>query len=69
MFLRTLSARITRPVMPDDEHFEYLATQAVADFLATESSVPIDGIIFPSVQAAGDVLMWCYFTRRRASRP
>lgn len=56
MFLRTLSGRITRPVMPDDEHFEYLATQAVADFLATESSVPIDGIIFPSVQAAGDVL-------------
>jgi hypothetical protein len=56
MFLRSLSARITRPVMPDDEHFEYLATQAVADFLATESSVPIDGIIFPSVQAAGDVL-------------
>jgi hypothetical protein len=42
--------------MPDDEPFEYLATQAVADFLATESSVPIDGIIFPSVQAAGDVL-------------
>ncbi len=56
MFLRTLSARITKPVMPDDEHFDYLATQAVADFLATESSVPIDGIIFPSVQAAGDVL-------------
>lgn len=56
MFLRTLSARITKPVMPDDEHFEYLPTQAIADFLATESSFPIDGIIFPSVQAAGDVL-------------
>ena len=56
MFLQTLSARITRPVMPDDEHFEYLATQAIADFLATESSVPIDGIIYPSVQVAGDVL-------------
>jgi hypothetical protein len=56
VFLRSLSRRITRPVMPDDEPFEYLATQAVADFLATESSVPIDGIIFPSVQAAGDVL-------------
>jgi len=56
VFLRSLSKRITRPVMPDDEPFEYLATQAVADFLATESSVPIDGIIFPSVQAAGDVL-------------
>lgn len=56
MFLRTLTDRITRPVMPDDEHFEYLATQAIADFLATESSVPVDGIIFPSVQAVGDVL-------------
>lgn len=42
--------------MPDDELFEYLATQAVAGFLATEASVPIDGIIFPSVQAAGDAL-------------
>ena len=56
VFLRSLSGRITRPVMPDDEPFEYLATQAIADFLATEASVPIDGIIFPSVQAAGDVL-------------
>jgi RES domain-containing protein len=56
VFLRSLSSRITRPAMPNDEPFEYLATQAVADFLATEASVPIDGIIFPSVQAAGDVL-------------
>lgn len=55
-FLRSLSGRITRPVMPDDEPFEYLATQAIADFLATESSVSIDGIVFPSVQVAGDVL-------------
>lgn len=56
MFLRSLSQRITRPVMPDDEHFEYLATQAVADFLATEGAISLDGIIFPSVQAAGAVL-------------
>jgi hypothetical protein len=55
VFLRSLSGRITRPVMPDDEPLEYLATQAIADFLATEASVPIDGIIFPSVQAAGGV--------------
>jgi hypothetical protein len=54
VFLRSLSERITRPVMPDDEPFEYLATQAIADFLATEASAPIDGIIFPSVQAAED---------------
>ncbi len=56
MFLRSLRGRITRPAMPDDDPFEYLVTQAIADFLATEASVPIDGIIFPSVQAAGDVL-------------
>lgn len=53
-FLRTLSRRITRPVMPDDEALEYLATQAIADFLATDGR-RLDGIVFPSVQAAGDV--------------
>ncbi|HTT76974.1 MAG TPA: RES family NAD+ phosphorylase [Candidatus Binataceae bacterium] len=53
MFLRSLSERITKPVMPDDEVFEYLPTQAIADFLATEADVPLDGIIFPSVQAEG----------------
>jgi hypothetical protein len=56
MFLRSLSQRITRPVMPEDEAFDYLATQAVADFLATEAHVPLDGILFPSVQAAGNAL-------------
>jgi hypothetical protein len=54
VFLRLLSGRMTRPAMPDDEPFEYLATQSIADFLATEASVPIDGIIFPSGQTAGD---------------
>ncbi len=52
-FLRSLSERITRQVMPDDEDFEYLTTQAIADFLATESSIMLDGIIFPSVQTSG----------------
>jgi hypothetical protein len=56
VFLRSLSGRITRPAMPDDDPFEYLATQAIADFLATEATAPIDGIIFSSVQAAGDAL-------------
>lgn len=50
-FLRTLQDHITRPVMPSDELTEYLSTQAVADFLATEANVPIDGIIYPSVQS------------------
>jgi hypothetical protein len=47
-FLGRLSERMTRPVMPDDEPFDYLATQAIADFLATEMS--LDGMIYPSAQ-------------------
>ncbi|WP_431110174.1 RES family NAD+ phosphorylase [Variovorax paradoxus] len=50
-FLRTLGQRMTRPVMPDDEAFDYLATQAIADFLATENEPRLDGIIFDSVQS------------------
>lgn len=53
MFLKSLSARIARPVMPDDEPFDYLATQAIADYLATDPDLDLDGIIFPSVQTAG----------------
>lgn len=52
-FLRSLSQRITRPVMPDDEAFEHLPTQAIADFLATENEPVLDGVVFPSVQAEG----------------
>lgn len=61
LFLRNLSHRITVPVMPDDETFEYLATQAIADFLATENDPPLDGIVFPSVQAAGEALNFVLF--------
>lgn len=55
MFLQKLSSKMARPVMPDDQESEYLPTQAIADYLATEGKVPLDGIIFPSVQvnAAG----------------
>lgn len=55
-FLRSLSQRIARPVMPDDEALEYLSTQAIADFLATENEPLLDGIVFPSVQTTGDSL-------------
>ena len=51
-FLESLSKRISMPVLPDDEPFDYLATQAVAEFLAAEINPPIDGIVYPSVQAA-----------------
>ncbi|WP_291996020.1 RES family NAD+ phosphorylase [Candidatus Accumulibacter sp. ACC012] len=50
-FLQSLAQRITRPIMPDDEAFDYLATQAIADFLATANDPLLDGIIFPSAQA------------------
>jgi hypothetical protein len=39
-FLQGLSRRITVPVMPDDEPFEYLVTQAIADYLANRK-VPL----------------------------
>lgn len=50
-FLEWLSKRISMPVMPNDEASDYLATQAIADFLATE--LKLDGIIYPSAQADG----------------
>jgi RES domain-containing protein len=45
-FLKRLSDKISRPVMPDDEPFEYLVTQAIADYLASEQN--LDGVIYPS---------------------
>ena len=66
MFLRGLRDRIARPVMPDDQDAEYLPTQAIADYLATEGKVPLDGILFPSVQAGGEGLNVVLF--HKASR-
>lgn len=40
--------------MPGDEVFEYLPTQAIADFLSAQYRVVYDGIIFPSVQVKGE---------------
>jgi hypothetical protein len=50
-FLRGLSSRLSKPVMPADQILDYLPTQAIADFLASEVTPPLDGIIYPSVQA------------------
>jgi hypothetical protein len=52
-FLRTVSHRISRPVMPDDEPFEYLVTQAISDYLAAQRDPALNGIIYPSVQDGG----------------
>ena len=50
-FLDALCDRISRPIMSDDREMEYLPTQAIAEYLATGSIVPLDGIIFLSEQA------------------
>ncbi|MDV3662426.1 hypothetical protein CMU70_18495 [Elizabethkingia anophelis] len=54
VFISKLSKIITQPVMPGDEVFEYLPTQAIADFLSAQYRVVYDGIIFPSVQVKGE---------------
>lgn len=53
-FLRNLVAEISRPIMPRDEEFEYLPTQAVSEYLASCVEPPLDGIIFHSAQTAGE---------------
>ncbi|WP_316848932.1 RES family NAD+ phosphorylase [Pedobacter agri] len=53
-FLRKLGTKMTTPVMPDDELFEYLPTQVIADFLANRSKMTYDGIIYPSIQVEGE---------------
>jgi hypothetical protein len=52
VFLRHLAERMTAPVMPDDELVDYLQTQAIADYLASQTDITYDGIIYPSVQVA-----------------
>lgn len=53
MFLYSLSDTISRPVMPDDAESEYLATQYIAEYLASRSELDVNGIIFPSAQIKG----------------
>lgn len=52
-FLRSLSRRLSSPVLPGDETFDYLLTQAVCEYLATVIEPRLDGILFPSSQKAG----------------
>ena len=53
IFLKRLVGEISKPVVPEEERVEYLATQAVAEFLANKASPKVDGIIFPSSQTGG----------------
>lgn len=53
-FLQTLHSKIRIPVLPDQEH-EYLVTQVMAEYLATQYSPPIDGVLFESVQVENGI--------------
>ncbi|WP_204126625.1 RES family NAD+ phosphorylase [Pseudomonas ogarae] len=48
-FLRTLHSKISSPVTPDQEQ-EYLYTQVIAEYLATQVEPTVDGVMFASVQ-------------------
>ena len=52
-FLRRLVSIMSRPVMPTDEDYQYLPTQAVAEYLSQKMKPRLDGLIFPSAQRGG----------------
>ena len=52
-FLRRLVEIMSRPVMPTDEDYQYLPTQAVAEYLSEKLKPRLDGLIFPSSQRDG----------------
>ncbi|SDU58460.1 RES domain-containing protein [Pseudomonas mandelii] len=51
-FLLTFHDKISSPVLPKQEH-EYLTTQVIAEYLSTQHSPRIDGVIFSSAQRKG----------------
>jgi len=53
-FLSKLSARITMPVMPEDETMQHIVTQAMADYLAERKDLDLDGILYDSVQSEAE---------------
>ena len=52
-FFKWLVGEIGGPVMPQDESFEHIATQAMAEYLSNIENTQLDGIIFRSAQTGG----------------
>ncbi|MGD0098104.1 MAG: RES family NAD+ phosphorylase [Terracidiphilus sp.] len=50
-FLQSLSQKMTAPVLPDAEIFEYLPAQVIAEYLASQVTPELDGILYPSAQS------------------
>jgi hypothetical protein len=71
-FLESLAARIRMPVMPDDEGVDYLATQAMAEYLADRVDPRVDGILYGSAQGhdgAHNVALFNHAARVAPSPP
>jgi hypothetical protein len=68
-FMESLSRRMTLPVMPDDEPSEYLITQVIADYLASNVALDIDGLLYPSVQQPGEHQNVVLFRRSSCVEP
>jgi hypothetical protein len=49
-FLISLSEEISRPILPHEEELDYLATQAVAEYLSSIHTPRIDAVIYNSAQ-------------------
>jgi hypothetical protein len=68
-FLRHLVNEISQPILPRDEEFEYLATQAVSEYLASCLEPRLDGIIYRSAQIAGQGQNVVLFNRSAGVQP
>lgn len=68
-FLQHLVGELTKPVMPEEEIFEYLPTQIVAEYLAEKVKPNIDGIIFGSSQAQNEEQNLILFHKSCAVEP
>lgn len=60
-FLERISHQFSQPVMSNDEPFDYLITQAIAEYLSEIIEPAVDGIIFSSAQtndAGGNIVLF-----------
>ncbi|WP_240335786.1 MULTISPECIES: RES family NAD+ phosphorylase [Raoultella] len=54
-FLHKLTSRLVVPVLPGEEDFDYIPTQVIAEYLADDTGLALDGMLYPSVQQSGEV--------------
>jgi hypothetical protein len=49
-FLKQLVDEVSQPILPGDTNLDYIATQVIAEYLATRRDPTIDGMIYKSAQ-------------------